>query len=405
MSSEIYDLVVIGAGVSGLGFAHLAHRRGVKPLVLEAADRVGGCLHSHRFAVAEGTFWAELGGHTCYNSYGNLLGILEDLGRLEQLQAKQRLPFRLLTNEGLRSIPSQLSFPELLVSLPNLFRLNKEQLSVADYYGRIVGPGNFQKVLGPALDAVVCQPAAEVPANAMFRKKPRRKEVLRRFTAPGGTQGFSDAMAAQEALEIRTNTAVTRVEREGENYRLQTADSDEITCRSLALAVAPDVAARLLGAAMPRIAELLEPLEMADIESHAVLVRSERLDLEPLAGIIAAADDFYSVVSRDPVPDETYRAFTFHFRPGRLDGPRRLARICQVLGIDREDVIAETFRQNRLPALRLGHKERVAELDRVLDSGSLAVTGNWFLGVSIEDALTRSATECERLFGRGGDGE
>jgi protoporphyrinogen oxidase len=283
--------------------------------------------------------------------------------------------------------------------------LNKDQLTVADYYGEIVGSGNFKRVLGPALDAVVCQPAAEVPANAVFRKKPRRKEVLRSFTAPGGTQGFADDMAEQGGLEIRTGSAVSRLERGGEGYRLRLEDGGEIGCRSLALAVAPDVAARLLQSAMPAVAALLAPMEMAAIESQAVLVRSERLDLEPLAGIIAAADDFYSVVSRDPVPDETYRAFTFHFRPGRLHGAGRLTRICDVLGIKAGDVVAEAYKQNRLPALRLGHKERIAELDRLLDSTSLAVTGNWFLGVSIEDALTRSAAECERLFGKGGDTE
>jgi len=26
------------------------------------------------------------------------------------------------------------------------------------------------------------------------------------------------------------------------------------------------------------------------------------------------------------------------------------------------------------------------------------MTGNWFLGISIEDCLTRSHQECERLF-------
>jgi protoporphyrinogen oxidase len=42
----------------------------------------------------------------------------------------------------------------------------------------------------------------------------------------------------------------------------------------------------------------------------------------------------------------------------------------------------------------------IGQLDRVLAGGKLAITGNWFLGVSIEDCVTRSRSEHERMFGR-----
>jgi protoporphyrinogen oxidase len=401
MNSDKKDLVVIGGGISGLGFAHLARRKGFRPLVLEATDRLGGCLHSHSFSVPQGEFWAELGAHTCYNSYGNLLAILEDLEQLQKLQSKEKLPFRMLTEGGLRSIPSQLSFLELLGSLPNLLRLKKEQLDVAGYYGGIIGRRNFQRVLGPALDAVICQPAAEFPADALFRKKPRRKEIARSFTGSSGVQAFSDAIGAQEGIEVRTGTPVCTLTRSGEGFVVQLAGGSELQARRVALAVGPDLAAELLQAQFPRLAELLQPIEIAEIESRSVLVAAQALELDPLAGIIAAQDDFYSVVARDPVPDPKYRGFTFHFRPGRLSNEQKRERICSVLGLTPEKIIAETDRRNRLPALRLGHKERIQAIDRVLAAMPLAITGNWFLGVSIEDCLTRSASECERLFGSG----
>jgi protoporphyrinogen oxidase len=283
--------------------------------------------------------------------------------------------------------------------------LKKDQLEVADYYGGIVGRNNFERVLGPALDAVICQPASEFPANALFRKKSRRKEIARSFTGHSGAQAFSDAMASQGGIEARTGSPVAALENGGEGFSLQLADGSEIEARRVALAVGPDVAARLLQTQFPRLAELLQPIEIAEIESRSVLVAAEGLGLEPLAGIIAAQDDFYSVVSRDPVPDARYRGFTFHFRPGRLDDERKRERICAVLGLAPEKILAHADKQNRLPALRLGHKERIAAVDQVLASLPLAVTGNWFLGVSIEDCLTRSATECERLFGSIGETE
>ncbi len=398
MNRERHELVVIGGGISGLGFAHMANRRGVRPLVLEAEDRLGGCIHSHRFAVPEGEFWAELGAHTCFNSYGNLLQILEQLDQLSQLKAKEKLHFRLLTAAGLKNIPSQLSFLELIRSLPKLFRLQKDQLTAAEYYGAIVGPVNFEQVLGPALNAVICQEASEVPADSLFRKKPRRKEVMRSYTGPSGIQSLSDAIAVQEGISFQTGVAVTELAREGDGFLLHLADGQELEAERVALAVAPDVAASLLQSVLPEAAEAAAGIEMAKTETYAVLVRRERCDLEPVAGIIAADDDFYSAVSRDPIPDSQYRAFSFHFKPDRLNAKEKRALVCQVLGIREEDVLAEASKVNQLPALRLGQKERIAQLDRALARSRLAVTGNWFFGVSIEDALTRSAHEVQRLY-------
>ncbi|MDH5276626.1 MAG: amine oxidase, partial [Gammaproteobacteria bacterium] len=124
---------------------------------------------------------------------------------------------------------------------------------------------------------------------------------------------------------------------------------------------------------------------------------AEASGLRPLAGIIAHDDLFYSALSRDPVADPRYRAFTFHFRPGS-DPQRHLARACEVLGIAPQEILEHAARRNRLPALRTGHDARVAALDRQLATGRLGLIGNWFAGVSIEDSLLRAVAEFERLF-------
>jgi protoporphyrinogen oxidase len=46
----------------------------------------------------------------------------------------------------------------------------------------------------------------------------------------------------------------------------------------------------------------------------------------------------------------------------------------------------------------MGHTKRIAELDRLIVDHSLALTGNWFTGVSVEDSLCRTASEFKRLF-------
>ncbi|MEW8205863.1 MAG: FAD-dependent oxidoreductase [Candidatus Thiodiazotropha taylori] len=395
MKPGAVDLLVIGAGIGGLGLAQMARRYGLKSLVLEAGSHIGGAINSHRFETEEGDYWAELGGHTCYNSYGNLLQLLEEAGQLDTLVAKLKLPYRLLVGGNLHSIPSQLNFFELLGVLPRLWVRHKAGSSVRDYFGGIIGSRNYRQVLGPALDAVVCQPSSDFPAESLFRKKPRRKEVIRSYTGANGLHSFIDAIAS--GLEIRTNSPVTRIERMSDRYLVEVEGGEPVQADRLVLAVAPDIAAGLLATLMPELACLLAEIEMAEIDSQAVLVKSDKLKLEPLAGIIAQQDDFYSAVSRDPVPDANYRAFTFHFKPDVLDQAGRHGCIARVLGIEPADILQSASYRNRLPALRLGHYQRIGLIDQQLKGQTLALTGNWFTGVSIEDTLIRSNDECQRL--------
>jgi protoporphyrinogen oxidase len=398
MNDNLLDLLVVGAGISGLGLAQMAKRWGIEARVLEAGTHLGGAIHSHRFETPDGQVWAELGAHTCYNSYGNLLQILEETGQLETLQAKLKLRYRLQMGDKLLSIPSQLNFIELLGVLPRMWLSRKAGQTAEGYFGRIIGRNNFARVLGPALDAVVCQPAAAFPANALFRKKPRRKEILRSFTGPYGLQSFVDGIAA--GLDVERNAPVRALQRTAEGYRVLLDDGRGLNAKRLVLAVSPDVAAELLRDTLSDLAARLDEIEMAEIESQAVLVHVADLELDSLAGIIGCEDDFYSVVSRDPVPHPHYRAFTFHFRPGRLDQSGRLDRICRVLGVERSAIVESVVIANRLPALRLGNTERIEWVDQRLQGETLGLTGNWFQGVSIEDSLVRSAQECERLLGR-----
>jgi protoporphyrinogen oxidase len=394
-----YDLVVIGGGISGLGFAHFAVQRGLKTLLLEASDQLGGCIRSHRFETPAGSFWAELGAHTCYNSYGNLLQILEQTGQLDNLRAKQKLRYQLYTrDDGLKTIPSELSLWELLGVVPRLLMAKKQGRTAGEYFGGIIGRRNFQRVLGPALDAVVCQPARDFPADSLFRKKPRRKEIMRSYTGPEGLQSFVERIASQPGLIVRTESPVEGLQATDAGYRVSIAGGDRVEASHLALAVPPDIAAQLLPPLSTRLAEIVGRIEMVEIESQVVLLPARALEIPPLAGIIGRDADFYSVVSRDLVPDHDYRAFTFHFRPGRLDDNGKLQRIQQVLGVDPAAFEASAVYTNRLPALRLGNAQRIAELDLGLRGQPLALTGNWFDGVSIEDSLIRSAAEFGRLF-------
>ncbi len=392
-----FDHIVIGAGISGLGAAHFSARRGLDTLVLEAAPRIGGCIHSHQFPGL-GEFWVEAGSHTCFNSYGNLLSILDDLGLTPQVRAKAKVGYRLWRKGERTAVTAALHPLEALISLPRLFTTPKAGRSVAEYYGRVLGARNYRDLLRHAFQAVICQPADDYPAEALFRRKPRRKDVIKAFTFDRGLSTICEAIAGQPSIQVRTGQPVQAIARDGDGFRVSIDGAEPLSCKALTLAVPPDQAAQLISEGFEEARSVAASIGVAEIDTLVLAFRAGDLVLPPLAGLIAVDDTFYSAVTRDFLPDPGYRACAFHFRPGALASEEQVERACAALGTSPERIAAQARVQNRLPALRAGHAALIERLDGSLAGTRLGITGNWFLGVSIEDALTRSRAETDRLF-------
>lgn len=398
-----HDLLIVGAGVSGLSMAHYAAGAGLKTLVLERDSRPGGCLHSHRFGGPLDGFWLELGAHSAFNSYGNLLAILESVGAWKQLRPRAKVGFRLFADGAARAIPSQLYIPELLLAPLRLWGRQKTGRTVAEYYGPLVGRRNYARVFEPAFNAVLCQAAGAFPAASLFRSRPRRKDAPHGFTLPNGLQTIADLLARQSGVAVAFGRTVRAIRREGDRFIVH-SDEGDYTARALCLATPVAAAAELARPAFPAIAEALADIASATVESVGVALPSERVRLPNVAGLIGRDEAFYSVVSRDTAPDPRYRGFTFHFRPALLDREEQLARIAQVLDAPRSAFGSDNvaFKRNILPVLRVGHEERIQRLDGALAGTRLALTGNYFTGVAIEDCVTRSLEEWRRLRREGG---
>ena len=397
---EQFDAIVIGAGISGLSFASYAAGAGLSTLVIERSGRVGGCFHSHRFEGNAADFWLELGAHTCYNSYGGLIGLMEQYGLMEKILAREKVSFKMLVDNEIRSITSQLSFPELAASAWRIISLKKEGESVESYYGRIVGRKNYQRVFAPAFNAVISQRANDFPADMLFNKRPRRKDVLKSFTLQGGLSSVTERISAVPGVTLVTDAEVSRIMKSSGRYLVELADGRSFEGGSLALATPPPEASRLAAGIAPGLSKVLDRIRVENIESVGVAVAKSKLSIPLLAGIIPANDDFYSAVSRDTVPHPSLRGFSFHFKAGRLPLETKLGRIAQVLGVKREDLEQPVGRESCLPSPVLGHSLLTGEIDRSIAAEKLFVTGNYFLGMAVEDCIVRSRREFERLSGK-----
>ena len=93
-----HDVVVLGGGVSGLSFAFHAARGGRGVHIVEQDARLGGCLDTR---TSSDGFWLELGAHTCYNSYGAFLELLDGVGLLDELQPRGKPVLRFLDGDAI----------------------------------------------------------------------------------------------------------------------------------------------------------------------------------------------------------------------------------------------------------------------------------------------------------------
>ena len=311
--SENVDVVVLGAGISGLCLAHRLAQAGRKVLVLESAAKPGGCVCSEAQPAG---FWFEMGAHTLYNSYGSLLSIIDELGLRDRMLTRRRAPFRMLVEGKLRSIPSQLSLTELFALAWHALRERKQGQTVAEYYGKLVGRQNWNRVFAPLFATVLSQPADNFPAEILFKQRPRRKDIPRSFTFAGGIQTLTDRITAEPGITLRTDATARALARKDGGFVVEIAGGDQVVARRLALALPAPEAAGLLAPLTPEIATALARIHVAKIESVGVVAESRHLRLPRLAGIVPVNDSFFSVVTRDVVPDQNLRAFTFHFRAG-----------------------------------------------------------------------------------------
>jgi len=389
-----YDMIVIGAGISGLAMAFEAKQAGLDVLVLEKETRCGGCFDSALVQDPQQEFWLEMGTHTCFNSYSRLLSILERLDLMDQLQAREKLSYRLLVNDAICSIPSRLHFFELATHAWRIFSLNKQDQSVADYYGSLVGPKNYKELFQHALSAVVCQNANDLPADMLFRKRPRDKSIMRSYTLPRGLSDIIQALANK--LTVNTDQLIESIEHHDDHYEIKTADAS-YQCNRLACASPALATSRLLKQIHPDIAEQLNWINEVEIESVGVVLNKTSLSQEAIAGVIAVDGDFYSAVSRDYIAHPDLRGFTFHFKPGLLSEHDKVKRICNILDVNIADIQHVFHKTNRLPAPDMGHHQLIETLDASLTGTQLALVGNYFKGVAVEDCLERVETEFNRI--------
>jgi len=388
-----YDIIIIGGGISGYGFAFNSAIKGQNTLVIEKSSRIGGSLWSEQL---DSDFWFEMGAHTCYNSYASLIEIIEKLKLEDMMLPRVKVPYRVFNNEKLISFFKTLNLPSFIFSLPSAFFVNKEGLSIKEYYSRIVGKENYNKIVGSLISAVPSQNADDFPATMLFKKRGRNKKYLRSFSIKNGLQTIVNSIAAMPNITTMTETEALAVEQIDKQFVVKINDDQTIKANMLAVATPPKTASKLLEKTFPNLSSVLNKIKITKMDSLGVIVKKEKLQIESVAGIVPVNDIFHSAVSRDCIPDNKYRGFTFHFHD-ELTHETKIKRIKEVLRISDDDIVHIAKNHSELPSPTIDHNKIVNQIDSEISEKKLAIIGNYLNGLAIEDCLLRSKSEFNRI--------
>src|SRR4030095_13164803 len=163
------DVTIIGAGISGLSCAWTLKKLGVDALLVEAASRPGGVIHTHRI----NGYQVEAGPNSCQAARPPVK-LVDEAGLWDELLPPAPNAPRFVYWDGkLRKFPfGPLTYSGILRVLREPFVRSKSPVdeSVRDFFVRRVGQQAHDRLVAPALTGSYDGNTANLGMAAVFPK-------------------------------------------------------------------------------------------------------------------------------------------------------------------------------------------------------------------------------------------
>lgn len=439
------DVVIIGAGVSGLTVARNLAASGLDVQVLERQVNIGGNAVSRRF----GGFLMEQGPTTLNAAMpgaNTQLAALDLLASAQPLGPEVRKRY-LRDRRGLHGISvnplgfflsGYLSPLERLSMAAEFMRPRKadnEEETIHQFASRRFGAGFADKVLEPLAAGIFMGDSKTLSMNGAFPKLTEMEQrfgsiirgvlAAKRGAEPGrqmlswaeGMATIPQSLANYPGRHIQTGTTVTRISKAATGFAIETAAHGTLQSRTVVLAVQPHVASALL--------ENLDPLgaqATAEIIAPPVAVvflgyRRSQVG-HPLDGLgflstktdnqIISGAQFCSTMFPGRAPDDhvAISCYVGGARNPEIAGLPEQAlvdavhrEVSEVLGISGQPVLTKTHSWPRgLPHYTLGHADRCKIIKQAAARvPGLYLTGNFIDGVSMANCMASAQTVAGHL--------
>jgi protoporphyrinogen/coproporphyrinogen III oxidase len=174
----MFDVAIIGGGISGLTSGFYLHRAGLKIAIIEAGH-VGGAIQSHQ----HGPYLLEAGPNSLRGNSPELLRLIEDVGLHDQMvQSSPLAKKRYLYRDG-KLIPTPSSPPEAITTplIPFTEKLkvlaepfvapsDKQDESIHDFVSRRISPWFADNLIDPVITGIYAGDISKLSVRSSFPK-------------------------------------------------------------------------------------------------------------------------------------------------------------------------------------------------------------------------------------------
>ena len=432
--------LVLGAGLTGLSLGYRLAQSGREVLVLEGADRVGGCIRSD----ANDGFIAEAGPNSLLTKPASD-HLLEDL-KLNEMESDKQAP-RYIARYGrpiaLKPGPGAALAP--ILSWPAKFRVpldlvkgspaELEDESIADFFTRRFGPEVAHYLAGPFVSGVYAGDPAKISTRSAFPKlweaeRTYRVGVIRGFTRmrkdmerrgiprpsrrtvnfAGGLEDLPRALASRLGDQVVTDAKVTALERSGGDdgrWSITTTDGRRFGGDQV---VSTLPAHRLLPILTPLAPDAEQPLrrvETVSVVSASISYPTSAFPELPVGfGTLIPRSEGFRILGclyvsslfpgRAPEGEVLLTCFIGGaFDPDAVglsddELTSLLAdEVARLLGVSGRPTLRSVTRWKQgIPQYTMGHHVRMGELEQAIAPlEGFHVTGNWKDGVALADRV------------------
>ena len=453
------DVVIVGAGISGLVVAYRLQRAGIKVLVLESSSRSGGVIES----LKTDGYLIERGPNSIRGTR-EFLDLIAELGIEAQLvTGDPRLPAFTYSRGALRPVPMSLvaALSTDIISTSGKLGLLKEPFirksppgtdeSIAAFIRRRLGGEILDELVTPFISGVyagdpeMLSVSACLPALARLEQESGSisagllRSVLRRKARAGpakslrpyrlctfrdGLSTLTDALARKLERAVRFRAHVNRLaleesEREGYTFRIDTSSVDglkQISARSVVVATPAPAAAAILVDIAPRLSRYLDRISYNSLLSIPIGFHAEELQQLSGFGFLAAKGaglrTLGSIWNSSAFADRAKAGYSLmtSFLGGTMDpGAITLTdeAVRDIVARDLSEVFRRPAKMDSLPITRygaaipqyqIGHSALVAEIElEIAGVKRLHLAGNYLRGVSVGDCIRNSIGIAQKI--------
>lgn len=313
MDTKTYDVIVVGAGISGLGAALKLKDVGLNVLVLEKNNHVGGRMSTDHI----GDFSIDRGATIFGGRFSRMKALVKKLN-LEHLA--EEIDFKFALDDGKKITTIRRGRPDdVLVNgkigfrgklalirfgLSVLLRGKKlghgntlnvshiDDASVEDYMKQIGGQDLLEHFLYPGLNG---------PLGSNLRKNSRlilfqtfwNILLMKTWAIKGGMDAIVNAMAAH--LNVRTNAVVEHIKIINDKQVSVTVNGEQLNCERVVIALPGNLAAKLCPSLPEHVLQLLRDTKFGEMVSAHVMLNKATDNKCSAYGISKEVDDGYEI--------------------------------------------------------------------------------------------------------------